>query len=49
MTKRATLSSAVLIWLLLGALIGAFIWLALKGDRNTLMNCEIRPKLCSMQ
>jgi hypothetical protein len=44
--KRAALWLVVL---LIGALVGAFVWLALKEGRTTLTLCDIRPKFCSRQ
>jgi uncharacterized membrane protein (DUF373 family) len=49
MTKRATLWSALAIGLLVGALLGAFVWLAVNEGRETLTYCEIRPKFCVRQ
>ena len=44
MTKRAALWSAVL---LIGPLVGAFIWLAVKEGQNTVTRCDFRTQVCS--
>jgi hypothetical protein len=49
MTKRAKLWSALLLGLLIGVMLVGFVWLAVKGGRETLSYCEIRPKFCARQ
>jgi hypothetical protein len=44
MTKRAAQWSAVL---LIGAVLVAFIWVALKGGQYTVARCDFHTQVCT--